>query len=145
MIEALNRSAAAHPSWHFDLKITPSYRAIRSADPVEYAHRVMETRISVAPRGTSFETFRFFEALRFGCIVLTEFLPDRWFYKGAPVIQIEDWRRLDYVLEDLVTDADKMGALHEAALEWWEHVCSEAAVGNFMASKLNSLSTTLFA
>lgn len=138
MIEALKRVADHYKSWPIDLKITPSYKAIRQADPLEYAQRVMETRISVAPRGTSFETFRFFEALRFGCIVITEYLPQRWFYDDAPVIRIESWQELDAILEDLKANPTKMESMHVAALKWWDTVCSEKAVGQFMASKLNN-------
>lgn len=141
MIEALKDVAEQNKAWAMDLKITPSYKAIRQADPLEYAQRVMETRISVAPRGTSFETFRFFEALRFGCIVITEYLPRRWFYDDAPVVRIENWHQLHAILKDLKANPAKMEALHTSALQWWESVCSEKAVGHFMASKLNDQST----
>ena len=140
MISEMKRIQQHYPDWKFDLKITESYKAIRTADPVEYSERVMNTKISVAPRGTSYETFRFFEALRFGCIVITEFLPSGWFYDEAPVIRISDWSQLEDKLQILLKSPNKLDEMHHAALGWWNNVCSESALGTFMASKLKSTS-----
>ena len=139
LIEEMKRLELRHPEWGIDLKITKSYKAIRSADPVEYSERVMNTRISVAPRGTSYETFRFFEALRFGCVVITEFLPETWFYEGAPVVRLSDWGDLERVVSDLLQNPDKLAAMHRNTLEWWQDVCSEEALGTFLAAKLEAV------
>ena len=118
MLTALTRIRASHPEWEVDLKITPSFNAARSASTAEYSRRVMNTKISVVPRGNSFETFRFFEALRAGCILITEHLPDAWFYHGAPVVRLNDWSELDEVLEDLMGDQEQLQRLHQQSLGW---------------------------
>ena len=122
-----------------DLKITPSFRAIRRENPAIYATRLMNTRISVVPRGNALETFRFFEALRAGCVLITEDLPDFWFYYGAPVIRLADWSRLPDVLEDLMSDADKLERLHLQSMGWWRDVCAPDALGIYLAKQLNKL------
>jgi hypothetical protein len=100
----------------------------------------MNAKLCLVPRGTSYETFRFFEALRYGCIVVTEALPSRWFYEGSPAIQITDWNELETILEKLLKDQNLMQEKHEESLNWWKTRCSEAVVGEYMAEKLNSLS-----
>ena len=101
-----------------DLKITPSFRAIRSENPAIYATRLMNTRISVVPRGNALETFRFFEALRAGCVLITEDLPEFWFYYGAPIIRLADWSELPDLLEDLLADPEKLERLHLQSMGW---------------------------
>ncbi len=55
-----------------------------------YTEIMADTKIALAPRGSSVETYRFFEAMRQGCVVICDRLPPHWFYVGCPAIQIED-------------------------------------------------------
>ena len=140
MISALQKFADKHTSLNVNLKVTPSFKAIRSEDPVSYSDRVMSTRISLVPRGASYETYRFFESIRFGCLVVAEYLPDFWFYEGAPVIHIKDWKNLEKELMTLVESPSKAELMHQQVLDWWESKCSEKALGDYMASKINEAS-----
>ncbi|MEZ4700867.1 MAG: glycosyltransferase [Rhodothermales bacterium] len=140
MLDGLKRLVGTRPEWAIDLKITESYKAIRSADPNEYSTRMMDTRICLAPRGTSIETFRYFEGMRYGCIVITERLPSRWFYDGAPALIVDDWSELEDVLDGLLGDPERMEALHRASLNWWRDVCSPQALGRYMADVLDGRS-----
>ena len=137
MIAFLQRFSGKYTSLNIDLKVTPSFKAIRSEDPVSYSNRVMNTRISLVPRGASYETYRFFESIRFGCLVIAEYLPDFWFYRDAPVIRISDWKNLEEELNALLNNPSKAELMHQQVLNWWETKCSEKALGNFMAQKLN--------
>ncbi len=137
MLGVLEWLVSHRTDWALDLKITDSYRAIRTADPNEYSHRMMDTRICLAPRGTSFETFRYFEGMRYGCIVVTEFLPARWFYDGAPAVIIDDWRDLEDVLDALLADPKQMEERHQASLRWWRERCSPEALGRYMAETVD--------
>lgn len=110
---------------------TGDHTCILSAEA--YSEALMDTRLCLAPRGTSPETFRYFEGLRCGCVVIAEPQPARWFYDGAPTVEITDWRRLPEVASELLGDPDRMSALHDAALRWWAERCSEEAVGAYVA------------
>jgi hypothetical protein len=55
-----------------------------------YTEIMADTRIALAPRGSSVETYRFFEAMRQGCVVICDRLPPHWFYAGCPAVQIDD-------------------------------------------------------
>ena len=139
MVAALKQVKKSLPGLNVDLKITSSYREIRSADPIDYSERVMNTKISIVPRGASYETYRFFEAIRFGCIVIAEYLPPFWFYGEAPVYRIDDWGDLDTLVSELTEDPKKLQEVHYKTLQWWKTVCSEEALAAYMASKINEL------
>jgi hypothetical protein len=111
--------------------------AMSNSAGINYSEKMINAKICLVPRGTSFETFRFFEALRYGCIVITEALPSRWFYDGSPVIQLTDWNQLEGILEKLFENKQLMQQKHQESLNWWTIKCSEAAVGEYMAKKLN--------
>ncbi|NNF58139.1 MAG: glycosyltransferase family 1 protein, partial [Rhodothermaceae bacterium] len=105
-----------------------------------YSEELMDTKICVVPRGTTAETCRFYEGLRYGCVMITEALPSRWFYDGAPVIQVGDWSELPSLVGQLMSDEALMEKMHQASLAWWHEKCSEEAAGVFMANTLNALS-----
>ncbi|MCB0718158.1 MAG: hypothetical protein KDD65_06915 [Bacteroidetes bacterium] len=101
-----------------------------------YSEAMMDTIVCPVPRGTSLETFRYFEGMRYGCIVITEALPPHWFYNGSPTLRVERWSELGAMIDGLLADPERMNTMHTAALEWWDRYCSEAAVGKFIADKL---------
>ncbi len=99
-----------------------------------YSELLAQTRICLVPRGNSPETFRFFEALRAGCVVVCESLPGHWFYRGAPALTVRHWEDLGTVLAPLLADRTRLADLHRASVRWWETRCSETALGEFMAA-----------
>ena len=105
-------------------------------DASAYSEALMNAKICLVPRGTSSETFRFFEGLRAGCVLITERLPSRWFYDGSPALQVDEWRELHDLVPALLADSERLQQLHEASLRWWREVCSEEAVGQFMAERV---------
>lgn len=101
-----------------------------------YSGLLAQTRVCLVPRGNSPETFRFFEALRSGCVVVCESLPDHWFYRGAPVVRVKRWAELSSILPPLLADRARLEEMHHATLRWWESRCSEEAVGRLMADRI---------
>lgn len=139
MIAALDKIKKEHPAFRVKLSITSGFEAAWSADASSYSQELMDTKICLVPRGAVLETFRFFEALRYGCVVITEALPSRWFYDGSPAVRVENWTDLERILKKLIEDERLMQRKHQESLEWWRTKCSEAAVGTYIAEKLNSL------
>lgn len=69
----------------------------------QYAHFLQNSKIVLSPKGFhSTECFRFYEAMRQGCIVITEELPKVPCYKNAPCITINNWRDLPKIINDSV-------------------------------------------
>lgn len=111
-------------------------RTMKSA----YSELLGNTRVCLVPRGNSPETFRYFEALRAGCVVVCETLPEHWFYREAPVLRLRRWSDLPELLRPYLADMDRLEALHRESLEWWRERCSEDAVARFIAQQLGNLS-----
>ena len=103
-----------------------------------YSARMMDAKICLVPRGSSLETFRLFEAMRYGCVAVCDPLPKRWYYEGLPAIQIDDWNNLEQLVGELLADPVKMQRLHQAALDYWRTSCSEAVLGRFIAEQLTA-------
>jgi hypothetical protein len=136
MVTALRRLEAELPPGAVHLRLTDSFAASLAGPGEGYAQTMMRTRICVCPRGTRLETFRIHEGLRFGCVVVSEKLPDFWFLRGAPIIQVDDWVDLPDVVHGLQADPGRMRSLHERSLRWWQDVCSPAAVAARVADRL---------
>lgn len=101
-----------------------------------YSRMLMDSRIALCPRGGSLETYRFFEAMSFGTIPITEQLPDRYFYTGSPAVRVRQWSELPGVLHRLLADPAALRARHEAVLRWWHERCSPVAVAERLAAAL---------
>lgn len=138
MLSAVRRTAEGRPGMTVDVRTTPNFETSASSSPVTYSEALMNAKVCLAPRGTSVETFRFFEGLRAGCLVVSGGLPRHRFYEGAPVLRLDRWRALPQLLDPLLDAPLEQRRLHEAALAWWRDRCSEAAVARFMADRLNA-------
>jgi hypothetical protein len=122
-----------------DVRVTEGFKASAEADPGDYSRALMDSRVALVPRGATTETHRFFQALKYGCIPVTDSVPPIWFYEQAPFVRLRHWDELSDVVAPLLADSRRLDALHRAALAWWETVCSEKAVGRLMARTLNAL------
>jgi hypothetical protein len=144
MRQALAQLAVARPGEAIATISQPSFPALLPGEDREaraltesYSDLLAQTRVCLVPRGNSPETFRFFEALRAGCVVVCESLPDHWFYRGAPVLRVRHWSELETVVSSLLDDTAGLERLHRASLAWWESRCSEAALGRYMAERIS--------
>ena len=122
------------------VRATPSFGASLEAGADAYADELGRTRLLLAPRGGSVETFRFCEGMLAGCVVVTEPLPPFPFYTGSPAVVVRDWRRLPGLVDELLSDPDALQLRQDAALRWWEEQLSPRAVGRYMARRLKSTS-----
>lgn len=139
MLDALEEFRRHHPDVRAKVTVSGEFRDLSSTQVTDYAQDMMDARIALVPRGTAAESYRLFEAWRYGCIVICEPLPPRWFLEGAPAIIVNSWSELDGVLGELLADPARQLALHEASLRWWRDVCSEEAVGRRLVARLADL------
>ncbi len=106
----------------------------RGLSLVEYADYIKNSKIVLTPRGSiAEECFRHYEAMKCGCIVVSERLPENHFFVGSPIIQVDTWNDADKIIKNLLENPAKMQKLHLASLQWWQEVMSESAVANYMA------------
>lgn len=142
MILSINTLKEKHPELKIELLLTSGFGSGHKGcvDARSYSEKMMDAKICLVPRGSSLETYRFFEALRYGCIVVAEALPPWWFYDGSPAIEITDWRDLEEIVEKLSENKRLMQEKHHESLNWWKTKCSEAVVAAYMVEKLGSSS-----
>ena len=139
MIRALREFERRPPDATVVLELTPTFSSTMRAHAERYSRQLMDTKVCLSPRGASVETYRFFEAMRYGCVVVTEPQPPTWFYEGSPAVVVERWRDLPEVLQELLDDPRALHTRHLESLAWWRDRCSEAALGRFMASRLGAV------
>jgi hypothetical protein len=136
MFTELTKLAQTHPKLAVQSHSFANFLNSGVPEADDYSHQMMNSRICLIPRGTSYETFRFFEALRYGCVPITEYLPSTWFYDGAPAIRLRSWRELGGTVTALLSDADRLHHQHQQVLAWWQEKCSETAVAQYILHQL---------
>ncbi len=105
--------------------------------PEVYAHKLAQTKLALCPRGVSHETFRIYEAMRAGCVVIAARQLPAWFNEGWPVIEIDDWSELKELADGLLGNEKRLQELSLETRAWWEEKCSEEAVAHYMARELS--------
>jgi hypothetical protein len=139
MLSALERLSERRPDLRLDVHVTADFGESVSMSPGTYSRSLMDSKICLAPRGTAIETFRVLEGLRYGCVVVADRLPKRWFLAGAPILQVDRWNELDELLDPVLDDPAALERLHVDSLRWWRDSCSEQVIGAYMAKGLNAL------
>jgi len=105
--------------------------------PKDYSNTMMNSKIALCPDGNiSSETFRFFEAMRYGCVVVTTKKPKNYIYENMPAIVIDNWESSVEIIKDLLQDEDRMLNLSNKSLRYWNDICSEKSVAKFILSKI---------
>ena len=106
----------------------------------EYTNVMNNAKIALVPIGSgSVESFRFFEAMMCGCVVLNTSLPDVPFYNAAPHVNIDKgWRTLNETVDRLLGAKGEMEDYSQKAKKWYEEFCSPRSLANYMAARLQS-------
>lgn len=105
--------------------------------PGDYASRLADAKMVLCPYGVDAqETMRHFEAAKQGCIVVTDRMPDVWYYRDAPFVTIKGWKHVITTLTALLNDQDGLQQKHAETLEWWQNVCAPEAVCRYIISKI---------
>ncbi|NQV55028.1 MAG: hypothetical protein HQ503_04145 [Rhodospirillales bacterium] len=117
-----------------DISAAPGFR--KGLAPEDYASKLANTKIALSPRGVSHETFRIYEAMRAGCVLIAARQLPSWFTNGWPVIEVGDWEGIGPIARDLLNDADALQKLSDQTRAWWESHCSPAAIANFMMREI---------
>lgn len=108
----------------------------------EYNKILYNSKIVICPYGAvTAETFRHYEAMRAGCIVITLKMPKVFPFENAPIIQLNNWDELLPTVKSLLKNPTKLEDLHLSTLQWWREKCSEESVANYIAEKILNKST----
>lgn len=125
------RRLAAGSHWKVEVTATDSFHSGLSSD--EYARKLADTKIALCPKGfVSTESFRMYEAMRAGCVVVTVRQPRSWYRDGWPVVELKRWSQLERTVNRLLDDPVELDRLQKASIRWWNEKCSEKAVAEFI-------------
>lgn len=109
----------------------------QGVSPNTYADLLSQSKLALCPAGfQSSETIRHFEAMRLGCVLISAPLPPNSFYQNSPIIQMQSWRTLQKVVNELLADENEMMRLSSETTAWWEAHCSPAAIAAKTAGHL---------
>lgn len=131
--------------WHMDLGDIAANQS-RSAGEAftSYSEKMMQSRICVAPRGSMADTFRSFEGLRAGCLVVANPLPkDRFLYPRAPLLIVDHWREIGGILTKYARDVDALEAWRAKGLAWWHDHLRPEVMARYVSGALNEAGATL--
>lgn len=107
--------------------------------PKEYAKILSQSKIVLSPCGFfNTECFRFYEALRQGCIVITEKLPETDYYDSLFYIEVENWKNIDAIINRLLQDESKMENMSRSAKNYYQECLSPKGVAKYIISKISS-------
>jgi hypothetical protein len=127
--------AERNPRFKLDYNVIHKFGegTISQPDPRSYSQRMMDSKICLAPRGNVVDTWRFFEGLKSGCLVVCEPLPDQYYYRDAPVIQIDYWNQLEQAIAPFLEDEAALQEWSDRTIQFWNEVCGEQAIGRRVA------------
>jgi hypothetical protein len=129
----------------FDNKFSNSYIYFtngfaKGIPPDEYGKIIANSKIVLCPRGfNSPECFRHYEAMRAGCVIISEKLPKTYFYKESPIIQIDNWNEGLKITFDLINNEKKLKEIGKETYNWWKKRCSEKATAHYMNKILEKM------
>ena len=105
-----------------------------------YSLVLRNSRIVLCPRGwVNAETFRMYEAMKFGCVVITEKLPERDFYRNVPVFQIENWKEGLEVARYMAKHPERLVELGSSSQRFYEEHYQPRAVAKNISLIIKSL------
>ena len=106
--------------------------------PDKYGTLLANSKIILSPKGFfNTECFRFYEALRQGCIVITEKLPATAYYHPENYIEVESWDGIDKLIQALLTDDSRMEKLSLKGRIYYQNTLSPMGVAKYIVSKIN--------
>ncbi|MGC4034413.1 MAG: hypothetical protein QM764_00530 [Chitinophagaceae bacterium] len=112
----------------------------KGLSPQEYAKAISNSKIVLCPKGfNSPESFRHSEAMRAGCIIISEQLPPNEFYSNSPIFQVPNWKTGIQTALSLLADEKKLTTAHEQTITWWREKCSEKAIALYVDKSIRSI------
>jgi hypothetical protein len=106
----------------------------------KYAQMLSDSKIALCPTGAiSKETFRFYEALKSGCIILGNALPKLWFYEPLTFFHTK-WHSVREAVGFVMSLGDEeMQRISDRNLHLYKTTLSPEPIVNYMVDELNKV------
>ncbi|MEQ8924879.1 MAG: hypothetical protein RLO81_03640 [Fulvivirga sp.] len=117
------------------IMFTNSFQSGLSFD--DYSKYLYDSKIVLCPPGNpGTETMRHFEALRAGCVVISEELPRIKFFENSPIIIVQNWKSLNEIVMNIASDSGRLKERMRMTLQWWENYGAAPAVAKSIMQKI---------
>ena len=105
----------------------------------EYSQKLHDAKIVVCPAGNvSMETFRHYEAMRSGAVVVSPKLPQTKIYKDAAICQVDDWEdNVGDTIMDLLSDIDMLQLVQERQQQTYNNRFTAKSVAKYINELLS--------
>ena len=115
-----------------DFNISRGFNMGLDADT--YSKKLHESKVVVCPAGNvSVETFRHYEAMRSGAIVVSPKLPDTKIYKKAAICQVDDWKvNVGNTIMDLLSDLDVLQLIQDRQQQTYNNRFTAKSVAKYI-------------
>ena len=124
-------------------KIIDTRQFAGGASMEDYSQMTERAKIILCPKGGAPETFRYTEAMKCGCTVITTFKPDNlWYYKGSPAIHLNHWSELTNELLTKLLEPQGLYNRGAKAVEYYNRCLSDSAVANYILKHLEDKHAT---
>ena len=103
-------------------------------DGAVYSKKLHESKVVVCPAGNvSMETFRHYEAMRSGAVVVSPKLPETQIYKKAAICQVEDWDgNVGNTIMDLLSDQDMLQLIQDRQQQTYNNRFTAKSVAKYI-------------
>lgn len=99
----------------------------------EYTEKLFDSKIVLCPPGISnSETYRLYEAMKAGCVIISEPLPAKPFYENMPIITIDSWANISNIIDQVLADEPQMLMRQKAVIAHWNERLSENATAYYI-------------
>lgn len=120
------------------IKFTNKFGTGLSSD--SYYEYLYNTKVAICPPGYELNhTYRHYEALMAGCIVLSLETDNEGYFDGAPIIQVNNWKDGLLLASNLLKEEDVIKEISFKSTEYFNNHFSAIAVALYVAEKLSSI------
>lgn len=123
---------------HAYIRFTRSFQSGLGVN--EYAGMLADSKIILSPKGFfNTECFRLYEALRQGCIVITEPQPGTSsFYDSKYYVEVENWKNIKEVIDRLLSDPNRMQQMSDDGVRYYHRCLSPKGVAHYVMDTLKA-------
>lgn len=103
----------------------------------EYINITANSKIILSPKGfASPECFRLYEAMKYGCVVITEVLPIVSFYENIPVLQVSNWNDVHALIKSILSNKAYLNEISNQAVDFYNKKMSINAIVDYIIDRL---------
>jgi hypothetical protein len=75
--------------------------------------------------------------MKWGCVVISEELPQREYYKNIPIIQVKNWRDGLRIANELIVDIPTLDKMSKTNKEFYKRNLSPEATADLILNTIN--------